>query len=814
IMPPNIMTRSAGRSTAAPRGGRTGGRTGRGGERIREPRSRGDGQTGEPNDQGVEANEDLRHGDSNEANNNLEGCVESWREYTGATSKCANCNLHHSHETPCRACFNYDRCGHLAKDCRVGPRVVNPVNARNSTAAHGACFECGGTDHFKAACRENNNNQARGMAFMLGAEKARQDPNIVTGIEPSNLGFSYEIEIASGQLVEINKVIQGCKLEIEGHVFDIDLIPFVHESFDMIIGMDWLSKHKAEIICHEKVVRIPLPKGKVLRVIGKTRRECEATYEELNKLTIKNRCPLPRIDELFDQLQGSQYFSKIDLRSGYHQLRVHEDDIPKTAFRTHYGHFKFTVIPFGLTNAPAFLGHVINGDGIHIDPSKIEEVKNWKAPRTPSKVCSFLGLTVYRRFTKNFSKIVKSLTILTQKSLLDEPEDFVVYCDASGLGLGCVLVQRRKVIAYASMQLKIHEKNYTTHDLDLELFIDYDCEIRYHPGKANVVVDALSRKERVKPKRIRAMNMTLHSSIKNKILAAQKEASDEPAEMQTLIMDEAHKLKYFVHPGAYMMYYDLRDMYWWSRIKKDITVYDSRCLTCLKVKAEHQRPFGLLQQTEIPKLKWKRIAMEFVMKLPKISSELDAIWVIVDPLTKSTYFLPMREDYKIDRLARLYHNEIVVRHGVTISIISYHDSHFTSRFWQSMQEALGTRGSWDVHLPLVEFSHNNSYHSSVRTCGNLREREFKKLKRGRIVIIKVRWNSKRGHEFTWQREDQMKLKYELEHTIFETNSSTITLQECGASVGSEHDASSIGTSSVNDVATYGETTSHMVAKNG
>ncbi|GJV27259.1 putative reverse transcriptase domain-containing protein [Tanacetum coccineum] len=655
------------------------------------------------------------------------------RENTGAWPKCATCNSYHAPGGPCRTCFNCNLPGHLAKDCRVVPRNVNPVNVRNLTPARRACYECGSTDHLKLACPRLNRaqgpggnrpnqvvannrgqgwgnqvNQARGRTFMLGTEEARLDSNIVTGtftlnnhfattlfdfgadysfvsttfipllrLEPSELGFRYEIEIASGKLVEINKVIKGYKREIEGHVFDIDLIPFGHGSFDVIIGMDWLSNHKAKVICHEKVVRIPLLDGKVLRVLGerpeeKTRllmsdkasdkkqedivvvrdfpevflddlsrlsplREikfrielipgaipvakspyCLAhseleelmciDYRELNKLTIKNRYLLPRIHDLFDQLQGSQFFSKIDLRSRYHQLRVHEDDIPKTAFRIRYGHFEFTVMPFGLTNAPAvfmdlmnivcrpyldkfmivfiddiliysktredhvehlrlvlellkkeklypkfskceswlrevqFLGHVINGNGIYVDPSKIEAAKNWKAPRTPSEVRSFLGLAGYyrREHELAFQTLKDKLCNVPVLALPNRSEDFVVYLDASGLGLGCVLMQRGKIIAYVSRQLNIHEKNYTTHDLELgavmfalkiwrhylygiksviytedkslqhifsqkelnmqqrrwiELFSDYDYEIRYHPGKANVVVDSLSRKE-------------------------------------------------------------------------------------------------------------------------------------------------------------------------------------------------------------------------------------------------------------------------------------------------------------------------------
>ncbi|GJZ55101.1 putative reverse transcriptase domain-containing protein [Tanacetum coccineum] len=174
------------------------------------------------------------------------------------------------------------------------------------------------------------------------------------------------------------------------------------------------------------------------------------------------------------------------------------------------------------------------------------------------------------------------------------------------------------------------------------------------------------------------MNMILQSSIKDRILTAQKEAVDESVplkgDVRTLIMDEAHKSKYSIHPGADKMYYDLRDRYWWPKMKKDVVVYVSKCLTCLKVKAEHQRPSGLLQQPEIPKWKWEGIAMDFVTKLPRTSSGHDTVWVIVDRLTKSAHFLPMREDYKMDRLARLYLNEIVSRHGVPILIILDCDS--------------------------------------------------------------------------------------------------------------------------------------------
>ncbi|GJS47247.1 putative reverse transcriptase domain-containing protein [Tanacetum coccineum] len=542
-------------------------------------------------------------------------------------------------------------------------------------------------------------------------------------------------------------------------------------------------------------------------------------YRELNKLTVKNRYPLPRIDDLFDQLQGSSVYSKIDLRSGYHQLRVREEDIPKTAFRTRYGHYEFQVMPFGLTNAPAvfmdlmnrvckpyldkfvivfiddiliylknkkehkehlkqilellkkeelyakfskcefwipkvqFLGHVIDSEGIHVDPAKIESIKDWTSPKSPTEICQFLGLAgYYRRFIEGFSKIAKPMTKLTQKKVKFEwgdkqeaafqllkqklcsapilalPEgskDFIAYCDASKKGLGAVLMQREKVISYASRRLKIHEKNYTTHDLELGAVVfalkiwrhylygtkvvmwNFDCDIRYHPGKANVVADALSRKEREPPLR------------------------------------------------------------------------DSR------VKAEHQRPSGLLVQPKIPEWKWDNITMDFVTKLPKTSQGYDTIWVIVDRLTKSAIFTPMRETDPLDKLARLYLKEVAEDMEFPSTIIymstAYHPQTDgqSERTIQTLEDmlracAIDFGKGWVNHLPLVEFSYNNSYHASIKAAPfeallwsesvvhsvlldglhlddklhfveeplEIVGREVKRLKRSRIHY-KGRWKSKR-----------------------------------------------------------------------
>ncbi|GJS39183.1 putative reverse transcriptase domain-containing protein [Tanacetum coccineum] len=321
---------------------------------------------------------------------------------------------------------------------------------------------------------------------------------------------------------------------------------------------------------------------------------------------------------------------------------------------------------------------------------------------------------LYAKFSKCEFWLPKKLCSAPILALPEGSEDFIVYCDASIKGLGAVLMQREKVIAYASLELKIHEKNYTTHDLELgallnmrqhhwlELLSDYDREIRYHPRKENVVADALSWKERIKPLRVRALVMTIGLDLPKQILNAQTEArkpeniKNEDVEdgtlglndrswlpcygdLRTVIMHESHKSKYSIHTGSDKMYQDMKKLYWWPNMKADIATYVSKCLTCAKVKAEHQMPSGLLVQPEIPQWKWDNITMDFITKLPKSSQGYDTIWVIVDRLTKSAIFVLIRETDPMEKLAIMYLKEVVTRHEIHVSIIydrdpSYHAS--------------------------------------------------------------------------------------------------------------------------------------------
>ncbi|GKD53608.1 putative reverse transcriptase domain-containing protein [Tanacetum coccineum] len=547
------------------------------------------------------------------------------KAYTGTLPLCTKCIYHHTGQCAPK-CGNYKRYGYATNDCRVNTNNNNNNNNTNQKA--GACYECGNTSHIKKNCpklkncRNNNGNDTtQGGAYALGGRDASPDSNVITcmfllnnryatilfdtgadrsfvsntfsaliNITPTTLENHYDVELADGKIIGVNTIIRGCTLNFMNHPFNIDLMPVPLGSFDVIIGMDWLTKYHGVIICDEKIVRVPFGKEMLifqgdgsnprkesrLNIISCSKAQeylskgCDVflahittkeakdkseekqledvpivrdfpevfpedlpgipparqvefqidlvpgvapvarapyrlapsemkelaeqlqelsdkgfirpssspwgapvlfvkkkdgsfrmciDYRELNKLTVKNRYPLPRIDDLFDQLQGSSVYSKIDLRSGYHQLRVREEDILKTAFRTRYGHYEFQVMPFGLTNAPAvfmdlmnrvckpyldkfvivfiddiliysknkeeheehlrlilellkkeelyakfskcefwiskvqFLGHVIDSKGIHVDPAKIESIKDWASPKSPTEIRQFLGLS-------------------------------------------------------------------------------------------------------------------------------------------------------------------------------------------------------------------------------------------------------------------------------------------------------------------------------------------------------------------------------------------------------------------------------------
>ncbi|GKB16229.1 putative reverse transcriptase domain-containing protein [Tanacetum coccineum] len=377
-------------------------------------------------------------------------------------------------------------------------------------------------------------------------------------------------------------------------------------------------------------------------------------------------------------------YSKIDLRSGYHQLRIKEEDIPITAFRTRYGHFEFQVMPFRLTNAPVMF---------------IDLMNLVCKPYLDKFVIVFIDdILIYSKNKKEHGEHLQIILEVLKKEQL--------YAKFSK----CVGFTNHKSLQYILDQKELNMRQRRW----IELLSDYDCEIRYHPGKANVVADALSQKERIKPLRVRALVMTVHNNLPKQILDAQKEAMKRKnvrAEklgrlikqifefrpdgtrcfgkrvwlprfggLRDLIMHESHKSKYSIHPGSDKMYQDLKQLYWWPNMKADIATYVSKCLTCAKVKAEHQRPSGLLQQPEIPVWKWERITMDFVSGLPRTPSGYDTIWVIVDRLTKSAHFLPTKKTDSMEKLTQLYLKEVMCRHGVPISIISDRDSHFMSRF--------------------------------------------------------------------------------------------------------------------------------------
>ncbi|GKA10420.1 putative reverse transcriptase domain-containing protein [Tanacetum coccineum] len=646
--------------------------------------------------------------------------------YNGLLRLYNKCKLHHEGHCIVR----YGKCykvGHLSQDCKAG-------NKNSVGEARGKTYVLGGGDANPDSKVVKGtfllNNHYAFVLFDSGADQSFVSTTFSTllDITPDTLDVSYAIELANKRTSETNTILKGCTLGLLGHPFNVDLMPVELGSFDVIIGMDWLANHHAMIVCDEKIVQIPYGDEVLIRYIKKgcpiflaqvTKKEikdkleekrledvltvqdfpevfpkdlpglpptrkvefqidlvpgaapvarapyrlapselqelstqlqelsdkgfirpssspwgapvlfvkkkdgsfrmCIEFYSELNKLTVKNRYPLPRIDELFDQFQGSRVYSKINLRSGYHQLRVREEDILKTAFRTRYGHYEFQVMPFGLTNATTIFMDLMNR-----------------------------GLLAITDDLSNFSKIAKPMMKLTQKNVKFD-------------------LSEKAEAAFQLLKQKW-----------LELLSDYDCEIRYHPGKANVVADALSRNERIKPLRVRALVLTIGLNLPVQISYAQVKARKEEnfgtedlcgiikkleqridgtlclngrrwipcqGNLREMIMHESHKSKYLIYPGSDKMYQDLKKLPLEANIKLRICTLAHKCLTCAKVKAECQKPSGLLVQPVIP--------------LPKTSTGQDTIWIIVDRLTKSAHFLPVKETGSMEKLTRQYLKEVV-----------------------------------------------------------------------------------------------------------------------------------------------------------
>ncbi|GKA85606.1 putative reverse transcriptase domain-containing protein [Tanacetum coccineum] len=655
-----------------------------------------------------------------------------------------------------------------------------PATGSNQLPVTVICHACGEKGHYINQCRKTNFN-AQGRAYMLRDRNAHQDPNVVTSmfllnqhlarvlfdsgadksfistslasmlnIPPITIDTFYDIEMADGNLVSTNTVIQGCTLTLLNQSFEIDLMPIKLGSFDVVIGMDWLSKYHAKILCDEKVVHIPIDDETLIIRGDRITEKKKSDEKRLEDIPVVREFPevfpedlpgLPPVRQVefqIDLIPGATPVARAPYRLApsemqdrdiyYQLLECQTEDILRTAFKTRYGHYEFQVMPFGLTNTPAVFMDLMNrvckqyldkfvivfiDDILIYSRNKEEHVNHLSSGAVAVLQC----------------KSKKSLAYCLRQLKPHEDKSTPLMFDLGAVifalkiwrhylyGTKCTVFTDHK-----SLQHILHQKELNMRQRRwLELLADYDCEIRYHPGKANVVADALSRKE---PLRIRSLIMTIHPKLPTQILEAQTEAIKEEnikAEnlrgmdksfeirpdgtrciknrswlplfggLRDLIMHESHKSKYSIHPGSDKMYQDLKKLYWWPNMKAIIAEYVGKCLTCSRVKAECQKPSGLLVQPEIPMWKWERITMDFITKLPKTSNGHDTIWVIVDRLTKSAHFIPTRETDSMETLTRLYIKEIVSRHGVPISIISDRDSHFTSRFWQSLQNALGTQ---------------------------------------------------------------------------------------------------------------------------
>nr|GEX29185.1 hypothetical protein [Tanacetum cinerariifolium] len=713
--------------------------------------------------------------------------------------------------------------------------------------------------HTRNSCpkkvKQEEVREARGQAYAIKNDEP-QGPNVATGTFLLNNRYAFVLfDLGSNRSfvdTRFSSILDIDPIKIEAS-YEVELVDGRLGTFDVIIGMDWLVKHDAIIVCGEKVVCISYgneilivksDKGvsrlKVISCIKAHKKMDISKCVELNKLTVKNPYPLLRINDLFNQLQGLSMYSKINMRLGYHQSRIKEEAILITAFRTRYGLFEFQVMPFGLTNAPAvfmdfinrvcksylakfvivfindilvyskdveehekhlkiilellkkerfytkfskcdfwldsvqFLGHVIDRSGVHVNPTKIEAIKSWAAPTTPMEVRKFLRLAgYYRRF-------------------IEGTKDFVVYCDASLKGYGAVLMQREKLIVHASRQLNVHKENYTTNDLELgviifalrlwrhylygtkcmvftdhkslqyilnqkdlnvrqqrwiDLLSDYDCEIRYHPRKANVVADALSWKERIKPLRVRALMMTIHNDLPKRIREAQEGEIKKKyvrkenlgrliklifefcpdgmrcfrncvwlpryGRLRNLVMHESHKLEYSIHPGSDKMYQDLKSLYYYHA----------------SIKAAPYEPlYGRKYRSPVC---WSEVGDSQLTGPELIRDTTEKIIQIKNCLLAARSCQKSYADKRLKPLEFKVGDMVLLKKCLAKDV---------------------------VVVSIDEIQLDDKLHL-IKELVEVVDKDVKRLKQGRIPIVKVCWNSQRGLKFTWKRKDLIKKKY-------------------------------------------------------